>query len=352
MSSKPEPGALPLPRRTLLKGSLTGFITGTIVGGAIHPGSAAWSGSVTDGESSTSIGGNPPASNPGVKKRRFRAALVPSALGIRLNQGEIIDFAGRLGFEAVEPVLQFLAQASAEELASVKAKMEQLGLSWSCANLTVDFRGSEERFQAGLKDLPELARVLQRAGVDRLGTYIRPTHSELTYLENFRLHVRRFRAIAEVLQDFGLRLGIEYVGPKTSWSAGRFPFIHTLRELRELLAEIDHPALGYTLDSWHWYTAEESREEILTLPGKDVLIVHLNDAPAGIPVKEQIDSRRELPLATGVIDMKGFLSALVEIGFDGPAYVEPFQPRLREIPPEEALALVAESMKKCLALVD
>jgi sugar phosphate isomerase/epimerase len=50
--------------------------------------------------------------------------------------------------------------------------------------------------------------------------------------------------------------------------------------------------------------------------------------------------------------MKGFLSALVEIGFDGPAYVEPFQPRLREMPPEEALALVAESMKKCLALVD
>ncbi len=352
MLTNPQPGAFALSRRALFQGCLTGMITATIAGSRIPTRGAVSSSALSEGESSTASGGKLSPTDPGGKKRRFRAALVPSALGIRLNQGEIIDFAGRLGFEAVEPVMQFLAQASQEELAIVKAKMEQLGLRWSCANLPVDFRGAEERFQAGLKELPELARVLQRAGVDRLGTYIRPTHSELTYLENFRLHVRRFRAIAEVLEDFDLRLGLEYVGPKTSWSAGRFPFIHTLREVRELLAEIDHPALGYTLDSWHWYTAEETREEILALPGKDVLIVHLNDAPAGIPVKDQVDSRRELPLATGVIDMKGFLSALVEIGFDGPAYVEPFQPRLREIPPEEALALVAESMKKCLALVD
>ena len=343
---------LSLPRRTLLGRCLAGFSTGMIAMGAIGPGSTVSGGWSSEGQSSAAPNQSLPAGNTRSGKPRFRTALVPSALGIHLNQWETIHHAVRLGFEAVEPVPQFLAEATQEELSALKSKMEELGLSWSAANLPVDFRGAEDRFQAGLKDLPHWARIFQQAGVDRLGTYIRPTHSQLTYLENFRLHVRRFRAIAEVLHDFGLRLGVEYVGPKTSWSAGRFPFIHTLRELRELLAEIDHPALGYTLDSWHWYTAEESREEILALPGKDVLIVHLNDAPASIPVDKQVDSVRELPLATGVIDIKAFLTALVEIGFDGPAYVEPFQPRLRQMPVEQALALVADSVKKCLALVD
>ena len=40
--------------------------------------------------------------------------------------------------------------------------------------------------------------------------------SPATYLENFKLHARRLRAAAEVLKDHGQRLGLEYVGTKTS----------------------------------------------------------------------------------------------------------------------------------------
>ena len=46
--------------------------------------------------------------------------------------------------------------------------------------------------------------------------------------------------------------------------------------------------------------------------------VDLNDAPAGIPVDEQVDNKRELPAATGVIDVKAFLGCLKEIGYKGP----------------------------------
>ncbi|MCS7239346.1 MAG: sugar phosphate isomerase/epimerase [Thermoguttaceae bacterium] len=286
------------------------------------------------------------------KNRRFRTALVPSAVGIRLSQQEAIAAARQYGFEAVEPQIDYLARLSDDELAVLREQMAQAGLVWSAAGLPVDFRGAEERFAEGLKRLPDYARQLRRIGVDRVGTYIQPVHRQLTYLENFRLHVARFRAMAEVLGEFGIRLGIEYVGPKRSWTAGRYPFIHTLKELRELIEAIANPAVGFTLDSWHWYTAGETTADILALPGKDVLIVHLNDAPAGIPVDEQVDSVRELPLATGVIDMKGFLGALVEIGFEGPAYIEPFKAELRRLPTEKALALVAESMKKCIALIE
>jgi sugar phosphate isomerase/epimerase len=50
--------------------------------------------------------------------------------------------------------------------------------------------------------------------------------------------------------------------------------------------------------------------------------------------------------------LKGFLGALVQIGFDGPALIEPFYRPLREKPPEKALQLVSEAMRKCLALAE
>ena len=52
----------------------------------------------------------------------------------------------------------------------------------------------------------------------------------------------------------------------------------------------------------------------------------LNDAPAGIPIDEQKDNTRDLPCATGVIDLKAFLGALVKIGYDGPRAPSPSKP--------------------------
>ncbi len=285
-------------------------------------------------------------------KRRFRSALHCSALGIPADQQQAIQYAKQFGFEAVEPLPDYLRRLSELQLAELRQQLQQAGVYWSAANLPVQFRDSEEQFAADLKALPEYARALQQAGVERLGTYLRPCHPERTYLENFRLHVRRLRAVADILGQHGLRLGLEYVGPKTSWTAARFPFIHSMREMKELIAEINHPVVGLLLDSWHWYTAGETVEDILQLRGEEVVLVHLNDAPAGVPVAQQVDSVRQLPLATGVINLKGFLQALVKIGFDGPALIEPFYRPLRQMPPEKALALVAEAMRKCLALAE
>ena len=63
----------------------------------------------------------------------------------------------------------------------------------------------------------------ENAGVSRMGTWISPGHNGLTYLSNFKQHTSRLSEIAKVLKDHGIRLGLEYVGPKTSWSATRYP---------------------------------------------------------------------------------------------------------------------------------
>ena len=83
----------------------------------------------------------------------------------------------------------------------------------------------------------------------------------------------------------------------------------------------------------------------------DVVACDLNDAPAGVAVDQQKDSVRDLPSATGVIDLKTFLGALIKIGYDGLVRAEPFKAELRKLPREEAVQATAAAMKRAFSLV-
>jgi sugar phosphate isomerase/epimerase len=178
-----------------------------------------------------------------------------------------------------------------------------------------------------------------------------PASDTLTYRQHFDVAATRLRETARLLHDEGLRLGLEYVGPKTSWASRKYTFVHTLAETRELVDAIGVPGVGYVLDSWHWYLAGDTAEQIRELRGQDVVAVDLNDAPAGIPKEEQRDLSRELPMATGIIPVADFLGALADIGYDGPVRAEPFNKALNQRPAEEAVAATAAAMKKAFALI-
>ena len=283
--------------------------------------------------------------------RKFTMDLVCGNLGVNAKLPEAIGLAHRFGFESVAPDIGFLRSISESQLSELRDDLKAKKLVWGAAGLSVDFRGGQGSFQNGLTNLAAEAAALRRAGASRIGTWISPGHKSLTYLANFKQHAARLREIGKVLGDHGVRLGLEYVGPKTSWTAMRYPFIHTMAEMRELIAAIDQPNVGLVLDSWHWYTAHETEADLLALKGSDVICCDLNDAPAGIPTDQQKDLVRDLPCATGVIDLKTFLNALVKIGYDGPIRAEPFKAELRRMPAEQAVALTAKAMKQAFALV-
>ena len=52
-----------------------------------------------------------------------------------------------------------------------------------------------------------------------------------------------------------------------------------------------------------------------------------------------------------MIDLKGFLRALVQIGYDGPVRAEPFNQTLNEMDDDMAVATTAKAMRKAFALV-
>lgn len=286
-----------------------------------------------------------------VASRKMKMNLTTGALGLKVTQPEAIELAHRYGFESVEPRFDFLATASDADLARLLDDMKAKKIEFGASGLPIDLRVGDDQLAEQMKRLPAFARTLQRAGVTLVNKPIFPTHDTLTYLANFKQHVERVRQIAVQLGDRGLRLGLEYIGPRTLWASRRYTFIHSMAECRELIAEVGRRDVGLALDSWHWHTARDTEADLLSLKKEEIVSVDINDAPAGIPVDQQVDNRRELPLATGVIDLAAFLNAIHKLGWEGPVRAEPFSAELRKLSPEQAVAATAQAMKKAFDLL-
>jgi sugar phosphate isomerase/epimerase len=285
-------------------------------------------------------------------QRKFYANLAIGLLGpFHATVPETIDLAVKYGFEGVDPSADYFASLSDDDLKRLLDNMQAKNLRFGAAGLPVDFRKDEAAFSDSLKKLPDAASALQRAGISRVSTWFAPSSNDLTYLQNFRQHAYRMRQCAQILDDHGQRLGFEYVAPRTSWTRGRYPFIHSMSEMKELIAAIGTNNLGFRLDSWHWFNAQESAKDILTLRNSDVVTVDLNDAPADLTLNDYMDGHRELPAGTGVIPVKSFLDALAQIGYDGPVQAEPNNADLRAMPMDQALANTSAAMKKAFSLI-
>lgn len=282
---------------------------------------------------------------------KFYRNLAPGHLGVRANQQQALEYAVKYDFEGISPSLGEFENKSAGEIRTWVETMKAKGIRYGAAGLPVEFRRDEDTFKTGLAKFPKQAGVLQQMGVTRVATWILPGSNDLTYLENFKQHERRLRAAAKILDDHGIRLGLEFVGPRTSRARNRFPFICTAKGMLELTRAIGTPNMGLLVDSWHWYTSHGTVEELLELSNQDIVHVHVNDAPAGVPVDQQVDNRRQLPVTSDVIDMKGFVNALAKIGYDGPVECEPFDQQLRQMDGEQAVEKTSAALKRVWDLI-
>ena len=284
--------------------------------------------------------------------RKFRMSLNPGSIGVRVNQEELLDAAIKYGYEAIVPFSGTLVEWSDDKVKTFTDKMKSNNITWGASGLPVNFRIDEATFSKGISELPTHAKALEKAGVTRMSTWIMPTHASLTYLQNMELHAPRLREAVNILGDHGINFGLEYVGPKTLMSSQKFSFVHTMAECKELIAAIGKPNVGFQLDSFHWFCAGETKDDLLTLTKDMIITCDINDARKGFTADEQIDGKRELPAATGVLDMKSFLEALVEIGYDGPVRAEPFNQVLNDMDNDAALEATYKAMSKAFALIN
>ena len=269
------------------------------------------------------------------------------AIGVHASLPETIALAQAHGFEGIDfSISEMAGLADRYGLDYVQDLFAAADIRPGAWDFPVNFRQDQATWQRGLEALPGLAGIAKKLGCDRTVTWIMPCSDELEFNQNFKFHVDRLRPAAAILADHGCRLGLEFVGPKTLRDSQRYPFISSLAGMLELGQAIDMGNIGLLLDSYHLYTSHGSIDEVRQLDNRDVVAVHLNDAPAGIPVDEQLDNVRTLPGETGIIEIVDFLQALLAIGYDGPVTAEPFSQRLQALSPADAVRETVLAMRR------
>ena len=262
--------------------------------------------------------------------------LSAGAIGVHVGdlQGGL-EAAKTGGFEGLEFNPEEIANLiDSYDLDHVKKLFIDAGIRPAGFGLPVNWRQSEEHWKEGLEKLPRQAQAARQIGGIRAFTWLMPCSNERAFDANYRFHIQRFKPIAQILADYGCSLGLEFIGPKTLRDSQAYPFVHTMLAMVDLGKAIG-PNVGLLLDCWHWYTSHGTLDDLRELTPDRVTYVHVNDAPHGKAVDEQIDSVRALPGETGVIDITGFLQVLRHIGYDGPVTPEPFKKELAELASDE-----------------
>lgn len=266
-------------------------------------------------------------------------SLTPGAIGVKGSTEELISLASAGGFQGLDIGIQAVAElVDKKGVSEVKSMFESANLKVGAWGLPVKWNGPEDAYQEGLKGLEKLARVGAELGATRCAQWIPCASDTMTFRENFRYHIKRLKPIAEILDAHGCSLGLEFIGPQTLRIDKPYGFIYTMNGMVALAEAIGTGNVGLLLDAWHWYTQLGTVSDLMALTPEDVIHVHVNDAPKGVEITDQLDNVRALPSETGVIDLVAFLKALKEIGYAGPVSPEPFSQRVRELPAEEAIA--------------
>ena len=277
--------------------------------------------------------------------------LSPHAINVQANDLDQAIAAARAGgFEGLEiPAAHVADLIDQRGVEAIRKKFSDVNLRPGAFGLPVEWRQDEARWRSDLDKLGRAAKAAQALGVKRCATWVLPMSNEREMEQNIRFHIDRFKPIAEILAAHDIRLGLEFIGPKTMRQSQKHPFIYRMFDMLQLGRKIG-PNVGLLVDSWHLYTSRGTLDDLRKLKADDVVYVHVNDAPKNVAIDEQIDNVRDLPGVTGVIDIAGFLRTLREIGYDGPVTPEPFKSDLKNLPSDEArLKLVGTAMRDIFA---
>lgn len=268
-------------------------------------------------------------------------SLNTQMLGHRVPFDQLCGLAAEHGFQAVDLDGDTLHGSSAEWISD---QLSQYELKQGIVSLPVGHGGTRAELDANLKLLDALAPKAAKLGFNRTTSVVMPGHASLSFRENFAFQMERLTPVAERLDYYGIRLGLEFIGPKTLRDTLNNVFLHTWDGVLGLCAAVGTPNLGLLVDIFHLYTSHSSMDEVARLRDEDIVLVHLNDGRPGLGPDEQMDLERDLPGANGITDISGFLQSLHRLGYTGPCSVEPFLPRLRNATVEEAVAETAASL--------
>lgn len=221
----------------------------------------------------------------------------------------------------------------------VRQICNELGLAILLYQPFRDFEGAPRNLLAG--NLDRLEQTLDR--VEELGTDLMLLCSntsadavgdEHVLLDDLRLLTERAAA---------RQLRVAYEG--LAW--GRH--VNTWQQVWKLVRQVDHPALGMMLDSFHTLSLEGDASAIADIPAERIFFVQMADAPLlAMDVQEWSRHFRCFP-GQGELDVTGFLAPILRSGYAGPLSLEIFNDGFNAAP---AGVIAADGLRSLRILED
>lgn len=268
--------------------------------------------------------------------------LIPGTIGIHdIALADSIRLAREAGFDGVAfDIFEAKAYADEHGIAGLQDLFGEIipgvwnpGVNWQ------DDATRDDQIEA-LKPALELA---QQLGSTNVTTGIMPANNDRPYDEQYEYLQTRLRPLAEALDTGGIRIGIEFITPKTLRDQFEHQFIYKMQDMLAFAKDIGTSNVGVLFDVWHHYCAHGTLEEMDVLKAEDVQLVHTNDAPLGLEIDEQQDLSRELPMSTGVIPAVEMMKKLAEIGCKCGVGAEPFSQEINELASKDPLAAAKQT---------
>jgi 4-hydroxyphenylpyruvate dioxygenase len=222
------------------------------------------------------------------------------------------------GFQGVEIFENDLLTASLSA-AEVRKRLSYLGLACTMFQPFRDFEGMPDTLRPRVFERIERKfDLMQELGTDLL--LVCSNVSPAALADRARI-VADFRELGERAARRGLRVGYEAL----AW--GRHVFDH--RDAWSIVREVEHPAIGLILDSFHSLSRGVPVESLREIDPAGIFIVQLADAPV-MQMDHLSWSRhfRNMP-GQGDFPLVDYVSVLLERGYKGALSLEIFNDRFR-----------------------
>ena len=276
--------------------------------------------------------------------------LNPFAIGILGRQSELVEIALTHGFKGLEiDITEVTRRAQATNVAQACRYLCSARLAIAGFELPIRWAGEEKDFKADLAQVPLLLEVAGTLNADRCVTTIRPTCDQRPFHENFKFQVERLSQVVDALAPGNVKLALNFLAAPSDRADGGFEFIHQADPALLLINSIGKDNVGLLFDAWSWTVGGGEIDKLRTLRGEQIVSVRLADIPAGVELPAITNEQRVYPGEGGTIDSAALLSALDEIGFDGPVAAAPWPESSKGQKREETVKKASAALDAALA---
>ncbi|GAB1481410.1 sugar phosphate isomerase/epimerase [Treponema sp.] len=226
-----------------------------------------------------------------------------------------VEKVGKLGFEQLELHAAAVAKMGMSERKKIKdaASAHNLKLSYGIG-LTKDHDPSaldENARKAGVAFMKKAIEGVAEMGGGMIGGTVHsywPALPPKDLKEKAAIRaqsIKSMKELAPIARDSGVILNVEVINRFEQF------MLNTCEEALSFVKEVDSPALGILLDTFHMNIEEDSIGDAIRMAGK-----HLNSLHIG-------ETNRKLP-GMGRMPWAEIKTALDDINYDGPLVMEPF----------------------------